>query len=270
MAEPKLTQFKALLFDVYGTLVDWETGIYDRLKPLLERANKPWSKKEALTAFYSVERDLQAQNPGMLYADLLAKGHAEFESRLKGGGSAAPAVTTESDPSTSASGSRSGDGSADEDAEHIAFGQSIKDWPIFPDTIPALSMLSETYKLVVLSNVDRTSFAHTRAALEGPGHFTFDLVITAQDVGSYKPSLANFEYALKEIKEKFGIDKDGVLVVANSLAHDHVPANALGIASCWIERPGATMGQDAKARHVFDFKTLGDMADAVAKEKAKS
>ncbi|TFK49185.1 HAD-like protein [Heliocybe sulcata] len=278
MTEPRLTQFKVLIFDVYGTLADWETGIYERLKPILDRAKKPWSKKEALTAFGAVETDLQVQYPDMLYADLLAKAHAEFESRLRGGGGhVAPAIASEggstsaagADPSTSSSGAGQS-ATSDAEAEHIAFGQSIKDWPIFPDTVQALAKLSETYKLTVLSNVDRSSFAHTRAALEGPGNFKFDLVMTAQDIGSYKPSPANFEYALREVKEKFGVEKGEVLVVANSLFHDHAPANALGITSCWIRRTGAVMGQDARVHHAFDFGTLGEMADAVAKEKTKT
>ncbi|KZT23702.1 HAD-like protein [Neolentinus lepideus HHB14362 ss-1] len=277
MPEPQLTQFKVLVFDVYGTLVDWETSIYERLKPILDRSKKPWSKKEALAAFGVVETDLQAQYPDMLYADILAKAHAEFERRLNGdGGSAAPVFASEggstsavgADPSTSVSGAGDSERSS-ADAEHIAFGQSIKDWPIFPDTIPALAKLSETYKLTVLSNVDRSSFAHTRAALEGTGNFKFDHVMTAQDIGSYKPSTANFEYALKDVKEKFGVDKGEVLVVANSLFHDHVPANALGITSCWIRRPPAVMGQDASVHYAFDFETLGAMAEAVAKEKVK-
>ena len=97
--------------------------------------------------------------------------------------------------------------------ECAAFGQSIKDWPVFPDSSDALFELSKYYKLVVLSNVDRTSFAFTREKLEA-GKFTFDQVCTAQDIGSYKPDPANFVYALKVIKDNYGIGKDQVLSTA--------------------------------------------------------
>jgi HAD superfamily hydrolase (TIGR01493 family) len=97
--------------------------------------------------------------------------------------------------------------------ERVAFGQSIKDWPIFPDSSDALAELSKYYKLIVLSNVDRTSFAFTREKLEA-GKFTFDQICTAQDIGSYKPDPANFVYALKVIKDNYGIEKDQVLSTA--------------------------------------------------------
>ena len=95
----------------------------------------------------------------------------------------------------------------------MAFGQSIKDWPVFTDSSDALYELSKHYKLIVLSNVDRTSFAFTREKLEA-GKFTFDQICTAQDVGSYKPNPANFVYALNVIKDNYGIEKDRVLSTA--------------------------------------------------------
>jgi HAD superfamily hydrolase (TIGR01493 family) len=95
----------------------------------------------------------------------------------------------------------------------VAFGRSIKDWPIFPDSSDALAELSKYYKLTVLSNVDRTSFAFTKEKLEA-GKFMFDRVCTAQDVGSYKPNPANFVHVLKVIKDDYEIEKDQVLSTA--------------------------------------------------------
>ena len=95
----------------------------------------------------------------------------------------------------------------------MGFGQSIKDWPVFPDSSDALCELSKYYKLIVLSNVDRASFAFTREKLEAD-KFTFDQICTAQDVGSYKPDPANFVYALNVIKDNYGIEKDQVLSTA--------------------------------------------------------
>jgi 2-haloacid dehalogenase len=151
--------------------------------------------------------------------------------------------------------------------DHIAFGQSIKDWPLFPDSSDALAYLSTQFKLVVLSNVDRQSFAYTQSKLEA-GKFTFDAVCTAQDIGSYKPDPANFLYALRIIEENYGIEKEQVLSTAWSLHHDHVPAQKLGMSSAWIEREGAVMelGDIQAVKYNFGYKTLGDMAEAVKKE----
>ena len=97
--------------------------------------------------------------------------------------------------------------------ECVTFGQSIKDWPLFPDSAEALFELSKHYKLVVLSNVDRTSFAFTREKLEA-GKYKFDQICTAQDIGSYKPNPANFIYALKLLKDNYGIEQGQVLSTA--------------------------------------------------------
>lgn len=166
--------------------------------------------------------------------------------------------------------------------ECIAFGQSIRDWPLFPDSTDALSELSKHYRLVVLSNVDRASFAFTREKLEA-GKFTFDQICTAQDIGSYKPDPANFLYVLKVLKDNYGIEKDQVLSTAQvrlapvshiqsdriisaspqSLMHDHVPAQSLGMSSSYINRVGASVGFVDFVTPTFEFKTLCEMAQAV-------
>ncbi|GBE85040.1 predicted protein [Sparassis crispa] len=241
--EVKLTQFKALLFDVYGTLVDWESGIYKELHPLFPRA----IKAEVIHAFDNAERELQKRFPTMRYSDILGLVHEELEK-------------TKGDEVSAAS--------AD---AHVAFGQSIVRWPVFPDTIPALTYLATRYKLTVLSNVDHTSFAYTQRALEGPPdaqRFTFTAVYTAEDAGAYKPAPGALAYALKRLETELGVRKEEVLVVANSVFHDILPARKVGIEGVWIAREGATAGQLAgegeKLRWVF--KTLGDMAEAVKQE----
>jgi len=166
--------------------------------------------------------------------------------------------------------------------ECLAFGQSIKDWPVFLDSSDALVELSKHYKLIVLSNVDRVSFTFTRKKLEA-GRFTFDQVCTAQDIGSYKPDPANFIYALRAIKDNYGIEKDQVLSTAQvgspihaielkravltstspqSLLHDHVPAQSLGMSSSYINRAGASIGFMDSVTPTFEFKNLGEMAQA--------
>ena len=144
-----------------------------------------------------------------------------------------------------------------------AFGNSVGSWPAFPDTVDALQRLHKRYKLVVLSNVDEESFKSTNA---GPlGGIKFDRVITAQEIGSYKPDLRNFEYMLRTVKEELGVDKAEVLQTAQSQFHDHQPAKKMGIKSAGIER-GGTMGNRDEMIFDWKFTTLGEMADAVEKE----
>ncbi|KAJ3889548.1 HAD-like domain-containing protein [Lentinula edodes] len=294
----RLTDFKVLVFDVYGTLADWETGIFLGLKPMLSRysASSGWSRKQVLEAFSAVESDLQAKYPHLLYSDLLAKVHEVMEERLKAGsGLPVETSTVDGDPSSLPISSSSSNQSVLAD-EHVEFGQSIKDWPIFPDSYDALHTLSKHYKLVVLSNVDRTSFAHTLAKLsEGdstdfsPETYSppeseeywypqrnpkskspFTLVLTAQDVQSYKPALHGFEVALDVIHREAALlntPKDQVLWVAQSLFHDIEPVSRLGVTSVFINREGATMGfrPGPEPIHAWQFVSLGKMAEAVAK-----
>ena len=232
-----LTDFQVLSFDVYGTLIDYETGVLDGLSPLTKHADL--SREEVLKLYHELEKAQQSKTPDMPYSQLVATVYPQFAASL---GLNAPAA---------------------QDSE--AFGQSVGQWPAFPDTVDALKRLSKHYKLVVLSNVDRESFKTGNAgALQG---FHFDKVITAQDVLSYKPDHRNFEYMLEAVKEDFGVEKNAVLQTAQSQFHDHHPAKAMGIKSVWIERRG-TMGNLQELVYDWKFVTLGDMADAVEKEAA--
>ncbi len=231
----KLTDYRLLSFDVYGTLIDWETGVLNGLKPLIKHTHL--SREEVLKLYHSLEKEQQSKTPEMPYSQLTSTIHPQFAAKL---GLDAPTAQ-----------------------ESEIFGQSVGQWPAFPDTVDALKRLSKHYKLVVLSNVDRESFSHSNAGpLEG---FQFDKIITAQDVGSYKPDLRNFEYMLEAVKSDFGAEKEEVLQTAQSQFHDHHPARAMGIKSAWIERRG-TMGNLQDAIYDWKFVTLADMADAVEKE----
>ncbi|GBQ31377.1 HAD family hydrolase [Gluconacetobacter azotocaptans] len=135
--------------------------------------------------------------------------------------------------------------------------------PAFPDTVAALAYLKRHFRLVVLSNVDMASFAATNARLQ----VAFDAVYTAEDIGSYKPSHRNFEYMLEHLHD-LGLSARDVLHTAESLFHDHVPANAFGLASCWIARRyarpglGATMEPGAMPNVNFRFDSLADLVTA--------
>jgi FMN phosphatase YigB (HAD superfamily) len=135
-------------------LKDWETGIYQSIEPLIKLSGKPWTKRDALIAFHEVEKDIEAQYPADLYPEILAKTYYALASRLD---------LPEDDVLKAAS---------------VAFGNSIGDWPLFPDTVAALEKLSKHYRLVVLSNIDRKNFSSTRQALEHG--FKFDLILTAE------------------------------------------------------------------------------------------
>lgn len=234
----QLRDYRLLSFDVYGTLMDWEGGILAAFQPTLDKNNAQFSRQHLLAVYHELEREQQNKTPNMPYHELLATVHPQFAKRL---GLAAPTQ-----------------------AESNCFGESVGNWPAFPDTVAALQRLSKHYKLVVLSNVHRASFAKTNAG--SLGGFNFDLVITAQDVGSYKPDLRNFECMLKAVKSAFNIEPSQVLQTAQSQFHDHHPANKIGIKSVWIERPGATMGNLPESIYDWRFDALGYMADAVKAE----
>ena len=118
-----------------------------------------------------------------------------------------------------------------------AFGSSVPLWPAFADTAEALRILKRHYRLVILSNVHRAGFAASNRKLG----VTFDAVYTAEDIGSYKPDPANFRYLLEHLAER-GVAKGDILHTAQSLHHDHVPASAAGLATCWIDRRHASAG----------------------------
>jgi len=232
----KLTDFSVLTFDCYGTLIDWESGIYTALLPLLNKAGKALPRDAALEAFARHESAQEAETPSMVYSELLATVHRRLAKEW--------AV------------------SAGED-EHRRFGASVPDWPEFPDSAAALQYLKQHYKLVILSNVDRESFKGSNPRLG----VAFDAVYTAQDVGSYKPDLADFRYMLEHLETR-GFGKSAILHTAQSLFHDHAPAKRVGLASAWIDRRhdqsgwGATMPPPEGARYDFRFPSMAALVEA--------
>lgn len=208
----KLKDFKVLSFDVYSTLIDEPTGMFTNLQPLLSRLppSNPYTnnRKHTLSQFSTFEHSLQASQPSLRYNELLPLAYKEFAQSL-----GLPEPSQE---------------------EARAFGQSIGTWPAFPDTVSALLSLSKHYKLVILSNIDNDSISRT---ISGPlSPVKFDLVLTAQEIGSYKPDLRNFEYLIKKIGSELGIEKDQILHTAQSLRADQVPAKKIGLSGAWIDR----------------------------------
>lgn len=232
----KLSDFDVLSFDCYGTLIDWESGLYAALVPLLARAGVDLSHDAVLEAFALCESRQQSLTPEMLYADLLAEVHGQLAA---------------------------GWGVARNPVEDARFGRSIGDWPAFADTVEALQYLKQNFRLVILSNVDAASFQATSQRLG----VAFDAIYTAGDIGSYKPNPRNFAYLLDRLGEQ-GVARGQILHVAQSLFHDHGPANAVGLASAWIDRRhasggwGATAPAAADVRYDFRFTSLAALVEA--------
>jgi 2-haloalkanoic acid dehalogenase type II len=247
-----LTHFKLLSFDVYGTLLDWEGGLFQAFissspisrlpadHPLKDRAT-------VLISYETRERTIQTSDPTIEYSVLLADTYK--------------ILLTEQNIELE-------DGELEREAEK--FGNSVGDWPAFPDTIEALKSLKKHYYLVPLTNASPKTFG---ASLAGPfAGFDFSAYHTAADIGSYKPNLRNFDYLFKHCKEDFGVDKDDILHVAQSLHHDHEPATKLGLQNCWVDRNGLMGNVDkstTKATYGWEVKTLGELAELVEEAFAK-
>jgi 2-haloalkanoic acid dehalogenase type II len=235
----RLTDFAALSFDCYGTLIDWETGILATLRPWAARHGLAVTDDALLAEFSRVEPELQAARPATLYPDILADAFRSLGRHFD---------------------------RAVSDAEARAFGQSVKDWPAFPDSAAALAYLKQHYKLAILSNIDRASFAHSNRRLG----VEFDLVVTAEDVGSYKPTPRNFEVLLERMRARRA---ERLLHTAESLYHDHVPAKRFGLATAWIYRRaakgnfGATRAPEAPVKPDWQVTTLAELVDLHRKEQ---
>jgi len=230
-----LHDYSTLTFDCYGTLIDWETGILHGLAPLLERANGI-DPQQALQSHALHESEQQALTPHRPYRDLLAVVYRRLAEQWQ--------IPVSWD-------------------DCVRYGQSVPNWPAFADSADALAYLSEHYRLVILSNVDNASFAASNEKLG----VAFDAVYTAEDIGSYKPNPANFDYLTTQLS-RCGVRAEQILHTAESLFHDHVPAQRHGLTSCWIHRRhhttgyGATRDPGPVPEVAFRFTSLAELVEA--------
>lgn len=237
----RLTDYKALTFDVYGTLIDWESGMVAGLKPLTDKVGG-LTRDQILEAHAYHESTTQTQTPGKIYSQLLAVVYKRLAEEW--------GVDVSWD-------------------ECLTYGRSVEHWPAFEDSAGALQYLKRYFKLVVLSNVDNASFAHSNAKLG----VNFDAVYTAEDAGSYKPAPRNFDYMLANLA-RMGVEKGDILHTAESMFHDHGPANQHGLANCWIYRRhdkqgfGATMNPGEMPRYDMMFHSMADLVKAHQAELA--
>ena len=225
------SRFRWLTFDCYGTLIDWESGILAALKPLLAAHEKSLSDDELLELYAELESKAES-GEFLPYRRVLEEVVCGIGERL---------------------------GFTPDEQEESTLAESLPHWPPFPDTVAALQRLATRYKLAVISNVDDDLFAQTARLLQVP----FAEVITAQQAGSYKPSVSNFRLALQRLQA----NPDEVLHVAQSLYHDILPARVVGLATVWVNRragrtgPGATPVATAQPDlEVPDLKSLAALA----------
>ena len=223
--------FQVLSFDCYGTIIDWESGIQRTLRPVLASRSVDLSDDEILEFYADAEAEIEA-GPYQPYALVLRSVLLKFADGF--------AFT----PS---------------ERELEDFSQSVREWPPFPDSAAALSALQKKFRLVILSNIDDELFEFSRAKLG----LDFYKVFTAQQIGSYKPAIRNFEFALREL----ALPRERILHVAQSLFHDIAPARQLGLATVWVNRrrgqegSGATPPAQAEPDlEIPDLKTLASLA----------
>ena len=234
--EQRLRDFHALSFDCYGTLIDWEAGIARVLAAWASSHGVNVDSESLLASYGSHETRAEREHPTLPYPEILAMS-------MRGLGDDLGARVT------------------DEDVRALAV--SVPDWPAFPDSRAALSSLAERYQLIILSNIDRDSF---RASNHRLG-VRFTSVLTAQDIGSYKPDARNFD-ALKAEADRLGVADGRLLHVAQSLFHDHVPAQRAGLPTVWInrrhDRPGwgATPAPPVPVTPTWEFPSMSAFAAA--------
>jgi len=226
-----LADFRLLTFDCYGTLIDWEAGIFSVLRPMLAARGKNILDSALLELYGELEAQAEA-GEYLSYRNVL-QGVVRGVGRRLG-----------FDPS---------------EQEARALPESISNWQPFPDTVESLRRLKQRYQLAVLSNIDDDLFALTAPKL----CVTFDQVITAQQARCYKPCLKLFQMA----QDRCGVPRGEWLHVGQSIYHDVIPAQSLGIATVWVNRPSPRLGIGAvKAAsgkpdlEVPDLKTLADLA----------
>ena len=214
-------QYRTLSFDCYGTLIDWEAGILGYLQPLFLSRDVHVIDEFVLTFFSEAEPDAQAA--GGDYRTVLANVLERFAVRL---GFVASA------------------------SDLADFGPSIEYWPPFPDTVAALKKLSTRFELAVVSNVDADLFEFSRRMLG----VDFAHVVTAGEVGRYKPDRGMFDAALAAVDAP-------VLHIAQSRYHDIVPATELGLDTVWINRTGIGAARAVDANPTWEFPDLVSFID---------
>lgn len=220
------SDFDIITFDCYGTLIDWEGGIINAFQSEAAK-NGLTLEGDQIIAAYSAEEPKVESGSYRSYREVLTE-----TARLVG--------------------SQLGWNISVERADFLA--QSLPAWKPFADTNVALERLARTFKLGILSNIDDDLLTGTRR------HFTvqFDLIVTAQQVRSYKPAFAHFNEAIARLSGR------RLLHAAQSYFHDVVPCAALGIPVVWVNRKGERPlpGGPLPTHEVRNVSELADLLGA--------
>ncbi len=220
-----------LTFDCYGTLIDWESGIFSAVSPVLAAHGKSIADANLLALYGEFEASAEA-GEYRPYREVLQAVVSSFGQRL---------------------------GFTPSQAELQSLPDSVSRWQPWPDTVVALQRLATRYHLAIISNIDDELFASTRRFLP----VNFESVTTAQQARCYKPGLDIFRMALK----KAAVATDRILHVGQSIYHDVLPAQSLGLATVWVNRPSPRAGIGAVKQaagkpdlEVPDLATLAERA----------
>ena len=241
MSKP-FSKYKAISFDCYGTLIDWETGIWDAAQALLMKNKCTSINRDLLLQEFAVwETKFESAYPKMPYPNLLSNIHENIAQKYQ-------LISTQS--------------------MDTAFGASVPHWPAFYDTAEALRRLKNRTELFILSNVDRKSFHASNLKLG----VEFTAVYTAEEIGSYKP---NFLYMIESLEKGYGIQRHEILHTAQSLHHDIVEAKAQGLNTAWIDRQqlstggkwGATALIEATVNPDYLFFNMSEMVDSFLQDR---
>ena len=197
------SRFEYLTFDCYGTLVDWEAGLLGALRPILEAHGKSIADARVLEVYGELEAELE-EGSFIPYREVLRSVVRRFGKKL---------------------------GFTPSLMEEDSLPTSMANWRPWPDTVAALKELKTRYKLAIISNVDDDLFAPTSRHLK----VKFDEVITAGQARCYKPGPAIFKMAL----DRIGVPPANVLHVGQSIYHDVLPGQSLGMSTVWVNRPSA-------------------------------
>lgn len=223
------SRYEILTFDCYGTLIDWESGILTVLRRILSAHGK-CIDDATLLQFYGDFEQRAEHGTFQPYREVLRSVVRQFGDELN--------FTPTRD-------------------EEDSLPESLSRWQPWPDTVAALQKLKTRFRLAILSNIDDDLFAATRPQLV----VEFDEVITAQQAQAYKPSLKIFELALSRIHAP----AHRVLHVGQSIYHDVIPAQSLGLATVWVNRPSARPGVGAvKSAEATPDLTVTSLADLAA------
>ena len=227
------SRIKIITFDCYGTLTDWETGILGAIRPILSAHNAHLSNTDILRMYGEIEAD-EESGEYQPYREVLQAVVRGFGTRL---------------------------GFVPSEKEQHSLPNSLANWKPFPDTVAALRKLKKKFRLGILSNIDDDLFSATAPQLE----LEFDHVVTASQARAYKPSLDIFRLAQKNI----GMPPQQWLHAGQSVYHDVIPAQSLGIATVWVNRPSplpnSGAAKPAQGKPDIEVSSLKELADLISK-----